>query len=61
VPEWSKEPVNPGDTGRILVIYDTHRIGRFRKSVYVYSNAIEGPRRLYISGEVLRAEKSEEH
>ena len=57
VPEWSKEPVNPGDTGTIKVSYDTQRIGRFRKSVYVYSNAIEGPRRLFISGEVLRPEK----
>ena len=57
IPEWSKEPVNPGDTGRIQVRYDTHRIGRFRKSVYVYSNAIEGPQRLLISGEVLRPEK----
>jgi len=54
VPEWSKEPVNPGEEGRIQVIYDTRRIGRFRKSVYVYSNAAEGPRRLYLSGEVLR-------
>jgi hypothetical protein len=54
VPEWSKEPVPPGETGRIRVDYDTRRIGRFRKSVYVYSNAAEGPRRLYISGEVLR-------
>ncbi len=54
VPEWSKEPVNPGEEGRIQVIYDTRRIGRFRKSVYVYSNGAEGPRRLYLSGEVLR-------
>ena len=58
VPEWSKEPVAPGDTGRIRVEYDTRRIGRFRKSVYVYSNAAEGPRRLYISGEVLRPPNS---
>ena len=53
IPEWSKEPVNPGDTGRIKVIYDTHRVGRFRKSVYVYSNAKQGPRRLFIGGDVL--------
>ena len=57
VPEWSNEPVKPSDKGRILVSYDTHRIGRFRKSIYVYSNAIEGTRRLYISGEVLQREK----
>lgn len=59
IPEWSKEPVNPGDTGRIQVSYDTHRIGQFKKSIYVYSNAAGGARRLHISGEVLRPEESE--
>ena len=52
IPEWSEEPVNPGDTGRIHVSYDTRRIGSFRKAVYVYSNAATGTRKLYISGEV---------
>jgi len=59
IPGWSKEPVNPGDTGRIHVSYDTRRTGRFKKSIYVYSNAAGGTRRLYISGEVSEAEESE--
>lgn len=54
VAEWSDEPVSPGETGRILVSYDTHRIGRFTKTIYVYSNAIEGVRKLQIRGEVSR-------
>ena len=58
IPAWSEEPVMPGDSGSIKVSYDTHRVGRFKKSVYVYSNAIEGTRRLLISGEVLRQETS---
>jgi len=59
IPEWSEEPVNPGDTSRIHVSYDTHRIGQFRKSIYVYSNAASGTQQLFISGEVLRPEQSE--
>jgi len=56
IPEWSEEPVNSRDTGTIYVSYDTHRIGPFRKSIYVYSNAKNGTKQLYISGEVLRPE-----
>jgi hypothetical protein len=56
IPEWSEEPVNSGETGTIRVSYDTHRIGPFRKSIYVYSNATNGTKRLFISGEVLRPE-----
>ena len=59
IPEWSKEPVNPGDTGRIQIVYDTHRIGIFNKAVYVYSNAIEGTQRLQLRGEVIRPEESD--
>ena len=58
IPEWSKEPVHPGDTGRIQIVYDTHRVGIFNKAVYVYSNAIEGTQRLYLRGEVIRGEES---
>ncbi len=59
IPAWSKEPVNPSDTGKIEVSYDTHRIGRFSKSIYVYSNALNGTQRLYIRGEVEGAEDPE--
>jgi hypothetical protein len=52
VPEWSKEPVNGGKKGKIRVSYDTHRVGPFNKSIYVYSNAENGVIRLLISGRV---------
>ena len=52
VPEGSKEPVKPGREGIIRVKYDTHRVGRFAKSIYVYSNATNGVQRLTITGVV---------
>jgi hypothetical protein len=52
VPEWSKKPVEAGKKGKIRVSYDTHRVGAFNKSIYVYSNAENGVKRLTISGKV---------
>ncbi len=56
VPEWPSKPVKPGDSASILVSYDTYRIGSFSKSIYVYSNAINSPRRLRIKGRIKPAE-----
>ena len=39
IPSWPKEPVAPGKTGEINVKYDTNRLGNFRKTITVYSNA----------------------
>ena len=52
IPEWSKEPVKAGMQGGIRVSYDTHRVGTFNKSIYVYSNASNGVQRLTITGTV---------
>ena len=52
VPEWSKEPITAGEEGSIRVSYDTHRVGAFAKSIYVYSNAENGVIKLMISGKV---------
>lgn len=53
VPEWTREPVNASNTGSIRVIYDTHRVGAFSKTLIVYSNAVNSPIRLFIKGRVL--------
>jgi hypothetical protein len=58
VPEWPKEPIRNGETAVIKVWYDTHRVGNFSKSIYVYSNAINSPNRLMISGRVRPAPDS---
>ncbi|MGD2035359.1 MAG: DUF1573 domain-containing protein [Bacteroidales bacterium] len=52
VPEWPKEPINPGESAVIKAKYDTRRIGQFSKSISVYSNASETPVILRIKGKV---------
>jgi hypothetical protein len=52
IPEWPKEPINPGTSGKILVNYDTKREGVFSKTITVYSSASENPIILTIKGEV---------
>ena len=53
VPEKPKGPIAPGETGQIKVKYDTKRVGPIRKTVTVYSNAIEAIKALKIKGEVI--------
>ncbi len=55
VPEWPREPVEPGDTGKITVIYNTAGTGTFLKSVFVYSTAANSPVKLQIKGKVVPA------
>ena len=52
VSSWSKAPILPGDLGTIKVTYNTHIVGKFNKTVTVYSTA---PNRvvLHIHGEVI--------
>jgi hypothetical protein len=38
VPEWSQEPIMPGKTGAIKVLYDTKIVGPFTKIIEVYTN-----------------------
>lgn len=57
-PEWPKEPIMPGQKGRIVVKYTTEgHMGTFTKSVYLTSNAPTengGDRyELFIKGEVI--------
>jgi hypothetical protein len=53
VPEWPKEPINPGKTAVITVKYDTKRPGAINKSVTITSNASNEPTKiLRIKGNV---------
>jgi len=52
-PNWSKDPVLPGNSGIVTVVYDTKRPGMFEKGITVYSNARTDAVRLLIKGEVL--------
>ena len=53
-PSWTKEPVEPGQTGTITVTYNPNgRPGRFQKTVTITSNASEPTKKVYIKGEVI--------
>lgn len=59
-PEWPKEPILPGKTGNIKVVYSTQgRVGPFHKDIYIQSNAVvpDGKERyeLHIKGTVKSA------
>ena len=52
-PEWTRNPVPPGEDGIIKVSYNPHnRPGAFHKSIRVSSNAENGDQTLHISGTV---------
>jgi len=53
-PEWSKEPILPGETGFIKVAYNPERRpGIFTKSITVNANVQKSPIVLTISGDVI--------
>jgi hypothetical protein len=52
-PQWTKEPIPPGQTGTIKAVFNsTGRPGAFNKSITVTSNATESVKVLKISGTV---------
>ncbi|MGC9344091.1 MAG: DUF1573 domain-containing protein [Bacteroidales bacterium] len=51
-PEWPEQPVQPGEKERIGITYNTKIVGRFQKSITVYSNAENSPVKLFIKGNV---------
>lgn len=53
-PEWTKEPIAPGQSGNIKITYDPKgRPGPFSKTISVYSNGKTGSFILTIRGEVI--------
>jgi len=54
VPTYAKTPVLPGATSEIKVKYATNRLGVFKKTITVLSNASEASKVLKIKGEVLK-------
>ena len=51
IPEWSREPIAPGNKGKIKVTFDPKgRPGAFRKTITVKSNARESTVTLYVVG-----------
>ena len=48
--EYSKEPVRPGGTLEVKVIYEAERAEHFNKTVTVYCNTKDSPLRLTVKG-----------
>lgn len=54
-PTFNREPIAPGKTGKITVVYNpAGRVYPFVKTVSVYSNGKEGPFILTIKGTVVK-------
>lgn len=52
-PEWSKEPIAPGQTGEVLVTYNPKgRPGPFYKTISIFSNAQKSSYTIGIKGNV---------
>jgi hypothetical protein len=56
-PNWSRDPILPGQRGKISVKYDSKKVGTFDKAIYIASNA-KGEMRyeLHIKGNVVPAQ-----
>lgn len=60
VPEWSKEPILPGEKGSITVEFSpSNRVGQFHKTIQIQSTAINTNMFLTITGTVLPPLKEE--
>jgi len=53
VPEWTKDKIKPNEKGGIKVIYDAKYPGRFNKTITVFYNGIDSPKKLMIKGQVM--------
>ena len=55
VPEYTLEPIMPGEKGKISVTYNgkNRRPGVFRKSITIHNNGRHSPIRIYIEGEMI--------
>ena len=53
-PTWPKEPIKPGDSGKIKIIFNsTGKIGRQNKVVTILSNSVNQRDRLFIVANII--------
>ena len=53
IPTWPKDPILPGKSNVIKVVYDTKRVGLINKTITVMSDAKTNPVVLTIKGTVI--------
>lgn len=52
VADWTKTPIAPGASGEVSSTFDAKALGRFQKTIGIYSNASDRPIYLTVRGEV---------
>lgn len=57
VADWTKTPIAPGEKGMVKATFDAKALGRFDKSVGIYSNATPNLVYLKFTGEVVQEVK----
>ena len=55
VPSWPREAINPGESTKIDVKYNTNNVGHFTKRISVFTNKQDTPIVLTITGNVVDA------
>ena len=53
IPSWSKTPLKKKKSDKVTVKYNTHRMGKFHKTITITSNAKNSPIVLTITGKVV--------
>ncbi len=56
VPEKPKEPILPGKTGKVKVVYNSATIGTINKDITISLAGVQIPKVVHITGEVLTAD-----
>ena len=54
VAKWTQTPIAPGGKGVVTATFDAKQLGRFHKSIGIYSNATPSLVYLHFTGEVVR-------
>lgn len=57
VPEFSTDPLEPGDSAAFKVVYHPSHTGSFNQMITVFSNGVKPVLRIYIKGNVTEAEE----
>lgn len=53
VAKWTETPIEPGKSGEITATFDAGLLGRFQKSIGIYTNADDAPYYLTLRGHVV--------
>lgn len=58
---WSREPIAPGATANLEVVFDAKLLGSFQKEVEVFTNASDEPTYLTLQGRVVATESETDY